>query len=265
MSRSAKHALSRPDRATSDDLLGQAAEWHDPGCDPITDQGAWTVDDLKRAARYAASRSRVSPGACLDSPYLLAISGVGYAIAQDPTVSWVDAIASGQAEIWQAAAQWKHGSGLSSTGDGSPAPKYWTYWADVTKPYQPIGSGDEYAALAQVLAHLDDRHRETLTLAALTDTTQEAADIAGITTFGFLHRLQRARRAALQLWFDHEIPPDLARLPIQRRTEDRTCPQGHSITGDNIRWETKNGRRLKRCRACRLAADRRRRASKAAS
>lgn len=248
----------------SDDLLRQSREWAGEPPEPsASGVVGWTLDDLKRAARYAASRCRIPATSCLDDPVRLAESGVGYAIAANPSVEWVDAIAAGQAEIWNASKAWRRGVGISLTGSRAPAARFWIYWQQAESCFPSPTGCEERIALHQVIGALPAKHLDTLLLLAFTDSTEDAAAIAGVTTSGFLHRAQRARKAALDLWYDHEEPPSIRRLPTQRRSDRRTCPQGHEISGENVRWETVNGRRYKRCRTCRVTRDdaRRRRAS----
>lgn len=248
------HALARPTRSLSDDLIRQAEEWAQVEEATLSEETSWTVADLKRVARIATSRCRLDRSSLNDDPYRLAELGVGYAIAVDPHVSEIDAIYAGQEEIFSASRVVRKNHGISLTGNREPAARFWIYWNDTpTMPPKPTHI-EERMALAEVLGGLPSKHLETLMLLAFTDSTQEAAEAAGITVFGFLHRAQRARSAALDLWFDHEAPPPLRRLPTQRRQVDRACPRGHVIGGDNVRWETRQGRRYARCRTCRRDA-----------
>lgn len=244
-------ALSKPTRGMSDDLLRQAQEWQGrPDETPISGAGCWTLGDMKRAARYAARRCLMSRDYLADDPVRLAESAIACAIAVDPGISWVDAVAAGQADIWGAARWRRKERGQSLQGSGA---RFWLFWLDLESGLPTPTACEEPMTLAAVMDALPAEHVETLTLLAFTETAKDAAKAAGVTHTSFLHRAQRARRAALELWFDLDEAPPLKRLPTQRRRSGGTCPSGHEMTDENTTWESVGARRYRRCRTCRSA------------
>lgn len=247
---------ARPDRVISDRLLADARQQEPTPASE--DPPVWTLGMIKQAARLAASRCRYPESSLCDDPVRLAESGVGLAVAIDPGVSFYDAVFAGQNEIFNAARQVRRDRGQSGADSYMPAPNFYRYWA-IEQPRPPT-CVEQPITLRQVLTGLTPAHLDTLLLLAFTDTTAAAAEAAGLTHSGFLQRARAARQAALALWFDGETPPHIRRLPPYRRKTDRVCREGHPITGDNIRWETSaTGRRHARCKACRVAADQKRR------
>lgn len=248
-------SLARPDRTLSGDLLRQAHEWDRPANPEAPAPEPWTLDRIWTAARVACSRVRLDPGSCREVDLVaVAASGVGLAVAIDPGVSWSDAVAAGQRDLWDAATTAREQNGVSSRGD---KPRFHTYWLDEFLGYDRVPQVtrcENPITLAEVLNGLPARHLDTLLILAFTDSIEDAAEAAGVGVHTFRCRTHAARRAALALWFDHEIPPSLSRLTTYRRGRDRTCPQGHLIAGDNIIRETRQGRAIERCRACRRPA-----------
>jgi hypothetical protein len=248
-------SLARPGRGLSDDLLRQAHEWTnlDSAEAPIED--AWTLDRIRTAARVACSRVRLDPGSCREVDLVaVAASGVGLAVAIDPHVSWSDAVAAGQRDLWDAATTTREQNGVNSRGD---KPRFHTYWLDEFLGYDRVPHVtrcENPMTLAEVLNSLPPRHLDTLLILAFTDSIEEGATAAGVGVHTFRCRTHAARRAALALWFDHETPPPLSRLTTYRRGRDRTCPQGHLITADNAIREVRAGRVIERCRTCRRPA-----------
>lgn len=250
-------SIRRPGPGLSNDLLAQASEWRGLSEDPtICERGPWTLSALKRCARIAVSRCRISPGSLRDDPYRLAELGIGLAIAVNPNVPEVEAIFAAQNEIFAARQAVRKDEGKDR--GGSPAPNFCRYWLTEQPRFAQPADVDNRLTLSAVLAGLPPEHLDTLILLAWTDSTKAAALAAGCSTQAMLIRARKARRAALELWFDQETPPDLKRL-LPYRVATRTCREGHEISGDNVRWETSaTGRRHARCKACRNARDRER-------
>lgn len=249
------HHLRRPDRATSAAMLASAHALADdpPASGPEEDE--WTAARLSQAARVACSRVRVSADSAREIDMLgVALSGVGLAVAIDPHCAWSDAVAAGQRELWDAVSAVRQSYGLDTQGDHRP--RFIAYWLDETTTYPKPSSCEFPMTVRQVLNALPARHLETLFILAFTDSMQQAAEVAGVGVHTFRCRVTTARRAALALWFDHETPPELSRLPINRRGRDRTCPKGHPISGDNAWQVRRHGRVVETCRTCRIKRNR---------
>lgn len=256
--------LSRPTAGLSRELLAQAHEWDAEPVEGAEPEPAWTIGRIKRAARMAASRCRLPPSSLCDDPVALAESGVGLAVAVDPHVPWADAVEAGQQEIWDASRATRKSIGVSLTGSRQPAANFWRFWQTQPPPLGMPSTVDNSQALAAVLSALPPTHLDTLLLIAFGGSTETAAERAGCSVQAMRVRAQKARRAALALWFDWETPPQLSRLPPYRIDSDRVCKAcGREISGGNVRWDrSASGRRHARCKACRTERDRLRRAGR---
>lgn len=240
--------LRHPDSQMSADLLAQADEWaNGTALEAATTEGPWTTARIRKAAAYAMSRIRVKAGTDL---FEIAVSGVGLAVAIDPDVSFYDAVAAGQRDLWDAASAAAQSAGINRR-TGETGPRVAAFWADWLLHGMPEpGACESRIALGEVLDSLPERHVDTLIRLAFTDSMEQAAETAGVSTHAFRIRAQRARSAALALWYDHEQPPSLSRLPINRRSRDRICPSGHPISGDNV-YRTFTNRRIREdCKTC---------------
>ena len=249
----------RPDAAKSADLIRQSEEWSAPQRPPDKTPERWTTSRIRQAALLAASRCRYPASSLCDDPVRLAESGIGLAVAIDPQTAFRDAVFAGQNEIFAAARGVRHTHGQSAASGWDNAPRFYTFWTDRTEPFPAPTRVEVWMTLARVIADLPAQYVEVLTLLAFTESTAEAAEAYGYRSReAFLGLVRKARRAALELWFDHETPPDLRHLPIYRRSRDRICPQGHLVAGDNVRRDrSASGRVHERCKACRSAADKR--------
>ncbi len=216
---------------------------------PLSDSTEWTLGALRSAARVAASRCRFPANTLEEDPIRLAEAGVGMAIAENPHIHPRDAINAGQDEIFHAAHALRHAHGLHQVERGKIMPRYLMFWLDRPSIPSPDRVEDPLT-LDRVLSQLPAQYRQTLIQAAFSDTSEEAAAMAGITRGAWLGLLRRARAEALRLWFDWETPPSLSRLPVKRRYIKPACPKGHPFTDDNLEWYWKSGRRYYLCRTC---------------
>ena len=242
----------RPGREQSGQLMWQAAEW--TGQPEEADAPAdtpWTMGRLKDAARIARSRvigRSIRPSEAID----LALSEIGLAVAENPHLSFNEAVSIGQYAITNTARVSNAQSGRSDRGD---MPRFAAFWYDRShssgygKPWAVIDS----MSINQVFDALPDRHRKVLLLVMYAETVNEAAATTGLSQVTFRRHFAAARSAALALLYDHEQPPPLNRLPIHRKGRDRICRQGHLIAGDNVRKFRKGTRQYETCRTC--AAD----------
>lgn len=136
---------------------------------------------------------------------------------------------------------------------GLTAPRgHAVYWDDDRGEPDPGDTVPPRLALAEVMAALPDRHVEALLILAAYGDPQTAASAVGVSYGTFQRRVQVARRAAYELWFDGEVPPHPTfdrRTPTTLATH---CGRGHEYTPDNTRWrKATSGRGRKRaCRAC---------------
>ena len=215
------------------------------------------IDEMYAAAKMAVSRVHLPPGACREVDLQdVALSAIGLAIAEFPDIDFKDAVYAGQREIWDTAAKVREDSGMNSQGEEKP--HFWKFWEACTySVFSPPHGIEIRMALAQVFEALPERHQTTLLAFAYADTTEEAADVCYCSPATFRQRLRVARQAALALWFDREEPPKLDRLPMNRKQPVEFCRHGHEMTGDNVIYETSQGRRRARCGTCRLEQKRR--------
>lgn len=238
-----------PDRQHSKHMLDWA-DWWTNGADvePDEPETPWTTTRIRQAAAYAISRVRVQ---AIPDAFEIAVSAVGLAVAMDPQVDFSDAVAAAQRDVWDAASAATQNAGISRrTGEIGPrVAAYWADWALWSNQPEP-GACVDRLALAEVLDALPERHLDTLIRLAFTDSIEQAAETAGISAHAFRIRASRARTAALELLYDDEQPPSLARLPINRRGRNRTCPQGHLIAGDNVYRSFTKGRVREDCKTC---------------
>ncbi|MDI6908632.1 hypothetical protein [Nocardioides sp.] len=202
----------------------------------------YTMADVDTMTRFAVARAR-------RSAYLLdssdswdcawhAIVEQLYASAEDPGRAVL--VAEAARAINRAISDQLHHRGIAkNTGGLMPnAVKYWL---------PPVVGADdgfvekliERAALPQILGQLSAEQYEVVATVAVTGTHQGAADVLGLTVKQLRRRLKAAREQFVELWFEHETPPN-------RRPTAGRCAAGHSTTEHG--YQTASGRT--RCRLC---------------
>lgn len=245
---------TRPTATESARMIEQAREWAGEEAEPdqideAVEYGAWTLDDMRRAAAVAVSRTRISEAAAREVDLrAAAFSGVGLAVAENPDADWSDVVNAGQRELWNLATRNHEESGRDGYGHGRPS--FDTYWLDEPDRFPPPTRIDARLTLTSVLADLDDRDRSVLLAWAITEDFGRAAEVLGCHRETCIRWLSAARRAALALWFDDEVPPPLTRLPLHRRQKKTECVNGHELLGDNVGHNRQKGRYRVVCLQC---------------
>lgn len=244
---------TRPDRRTSAALIAQTATG-DPGT-PITDRWDGTLGHIEHLARRAVAAHRASKHTEWGFEQRLddAASAIGVAIAADPGASTADLIAAGMMGITDD----RHLALAGRDTTGCWGPRARTFWLDRSDgPTYPAPRLDQLA-LTQIWARLDDTAKTTLVALAACDGSQrDAATALGITGAAVTRRVQKARRAAFDAWFDWESAPPIPRHTRARKTH---CPQGHDLA---VHGRERPGTRQRACRVCdRLTAQKKRNAA----
>lgn len=238
-----------PDRTQSADLIDQADEWASTPDDLELPETQWTARLVHRAARQAAARVIPASAVILETDMVsAAISEIGLAIIQDPSISYRDAVAAAAEGLWSLGTATRRHYGYNPT-TGQTRPSFATYWLIEQRRFPPPDRGDEGRTLAAVWHDLPDTHCDTLLRVAFDGPCPD-----GIGRGAWFQRVRKARVAALRLWFDDEAPPDMRILSSRRAARERTCPSGHEISGENARYRTSRGRRVSYCHICHEAS-----------
>lgn len=95
---------------------------------------------------------------------------------------------------------------------GARGPNFGRYWDAVAARSQPNQEDVlTLRALVQIVNALTGPQREALNAYVETGDKQAAAERLGLSPTGYSKRLRQARKAAQELWFEHETAPQLAR------------------------------------------------------
>lgn len=241
-------------------LIAQGHVYAEP-LPPVEDETVecWSLPDIRAAAKIAVSRVRSTMlrEDALDTAW----EGIALAVADDPHVSWRDAVAAGAAHLSAEMQDLLRNKGLAYNRDqktaGHPSsvtyyhrPTFLCYWTRLDQ--QPIcvpGESDERRAVEQVMAALSDEQQATLLCRAASPSLRVAADRAGVSLTTYARRLNEARAAFAALWFEQETPPPppLGEQPTRRDSD--TCRHGHPWT-EHESWRNSRGRRVRYCLAC---------------
>lgn len=230
------HALTRPHRALSDDLLEQSRPEATPDADPwrTPRPEGWTLPEMYRAARLGSSRIRHGAQRLIGDAIDTAWEGAALAVAEDPHASWADVAEAAARAVSAEASQVQHVHrlGQSDAHTGARSALYWGDWLD-NQPPAPDGRL-ETMALRQVWDALPDGQRDLLMMAAVLPAS-DIADRLGVSVSRVSQRLSIARRTAIALWHDWEVPP--SRLPRHRVPSDEAavCPSGHPLSSTRQR------------------------------
>jgi DNA-directed RNA polymerase specialized sigma24 family protein len=148
-----------------------------------------------------------------------------------------------------------HGARTDTSNNGLRFAQYWT-WAGRSVP-SPESSIVERLALAQILAALTPRQRESFTALAATGDYLEAARLLDIADQTFRSLIGRARGSFRDLWHEGEAPSKHwgtdRRVEKHGATPRTHCGNGHELTDDNVRVSrsVKPGERgRRRCLQC---------------
>lgn len=160
-------------------------------------------------------------------------------LAADNHPTELDLINAGCNAIRDSALNWRRHHGVRSNGD-----RFAAYW-DVRTTAPVIERMLDDLAARQVAAALPRRHADVLLAVAAAGSLQGYADAHNLHQATASSRLQTARRAFCDLWFDEETPP---------------AQRGHRRARQPIEHGTRNGyqahrrRKEQACQDCRAAA-----------
>ena len=205
-----------------------------------------TLDRLAWSAAWRSWSRVLDPHERHDIAYGAIAEVVATHGAEGTVATVVELVDAGIAAIEAEATAVRSGYGLT-------APRgHAVFWDDDRAEPDPGDIVPPRLALAEVMAALPERHVEALLALAAYGDPQTAARAVGVSYGTFQRRVQVARRAAYELWFDGETPP---RPTFDRRTPTALathCGRGHEYTPENTRWrKATSGRGRKRaCRAC---------------
>lgn len=220
----------------------------------------YTLRSLDHLARRALIRCHGS-GLAMPDRYMIAYEAITIALMEtDETPDEYDLVRAAQMAITSANNSEFQAHGLTHT-EAKPSPRFMAYWRTTAGPTQPaVERVEDRIALTQIWAHLTENQREALLAFASTGQRAKAAKALGLQEPEANRRILVARRAAVALWHDHETP---APLPKDRRRGSNKkppithCRRGHEYTLENTitRWDRSVRRVVRRCRACRDAAN----------
>lgn len=189
---------------------------------------------VRRAIRAAAGRADTA------MQFEEAWDGiVEHLLAADnhPTAS--ELMSAGCNAIRNGALTWRHHHGVRSSGD-----RFAAYWDTRTTTPALERMVDDLAA-RQVAAALDQRHADVLLAVAAAGSLQGYAEAHNLHQATASSRLQNARRAFCDLWFDGETPPAQRGHRRARRPIEHGTPNG---------YRAHRRRREQACQDCRAAA-----------
>lgn len=204
----------------------------------------WTVDDINKAAGFAATRCR-DPLLPYVERYEIAWGEIACEVAQDPDRDWIDYVAAGQAAILHESRQWRRSHGEADNELGHAV-----YWQPITDT--AVEKLLDSLALRDVACRMSAESVSTLLVQAGATNQLEAAERAGVSARTWGIRLRLARAEWFELHFDWEAPPPVPRAGFGNRGSRAThCKRGHEYTPENTRVRRSGSGREKRdCRTC---------------
>ena len=252
--------------AESASLVRQAEEWvsgaeESPRADgyQLVDD-VWSIELMRQAARIATARIRGTGTYAPDRDD--ALSGVMMAVAINPNISFKDAIYEGVKEA-QAQLQSRvqmHGKTnrkqlTDETGHAKTGKRFEQFWNDdLTRDrFVHPDAIDVWLTLSAVWVQLDDASREALAFVAFDNANgwpERLAKELGCSVSVAYRRFDKARRAALRLWFDTETPHIQPYGRAYARAD--TCAAGHDLTNnETVSFYRPRGQRfVRQCVIC---------------